>query len=70
VPPETHWIMLHATALHAIDFHVFRLFKSLSRVWFALLVSLAMIGLSDTQVLRDTGELTAPRGGGLLPLGT
>jgi hypothetical protein len=37
--------MRRATVLHVIDFHVFRLFKSLSRVGFALLVSFALIGL-------------------------
>ena len=45
MPPETPSIMRQATALHAIDFHLFRLFRSLSRVWFAILVSVAMIGL-------------------------
>jgi voltage-gated potassium channel Kch len=37
--------MRRETVLHVIDFHVFRLFKSLGRVGFALLVSLALIGL-------------------------
>jgi voltage-gated potassium channel Kch len=37
--------MRQATALHALDFYLFRLLGTLSRVGFALLVALALLGL-------------------------
>jgi hypothetical protein len=36
----------HATVLHAIDSFAFRLCTSLGRVWFALLIGLALVGLA------------------------